>query len=101
MAETTTITIRIPVELRDRLDRLAQVTKRSRSYLAAEALAEFVADELAVVDDVLEGLADIEAGRFVSHEQVVAESEKLFDEIYSRQAAPMADAVRVRKAATR
>jgi len=98
MAETTTITVRIPVELRDKLDRLAEVTKRSRSYLAAEALGEFIEDELALVEDVLEGLADIEAGRFVPHDEVVAESAKMFDGIYDPH---HVTAVPAKKAASR
>jgi predicted transcriptional regulator len=36
---STTMTIRIPIAVHDKLARLAQGTKRSRSYLAAEALA--------------------------------------------------------------
>ena len=39
---STTITIRIADEAKDRLDRLAESTQRSRSFLAAEAIREFV-----------------------------------------------------------
>ncbi|MDP1730732.1 MAG: ribbon-helix-helix protein, CopG family, partial [Devosia sp.] len=38
VTDTTTITIRVPVEIKQKLDRLAEATKRSRSYLAADAL---------------------------------------------------------------
>ncbi|MDR3475188.1 MAG: ribbon-helix-helix protein, CopG family [Devosia sp.] len=70
MAETTTITIRVPVETKTKLDRLAELTKRSRSYLAAEALEIYLRNELEIVKSILEGLADVEAGRFYTHEQV-------------------------------
>ncbi|MDX3929307.1 MAG: ribbon-helix-helix domain-containing protein [Shinella sp.] len=34
------ISIRIPDDMKDRLDRLSQSTRRTRSFLAQEALAE-------------------------------------------------------------
>ena len=54
MAETTTMTIRVPVELKAKLDRLAGLTDRSRSYLAAEALEIYTRYELEIVDGILE-----------------------------------------------
>ena len=39
---STTMTIRLADEVKDRLDRLAESTQRSKSYLAAEAIREFV-----------------------------------------------------------
>ena len=39
---STTMTIRLDLELKQRLDRLAEATQRSRSFLAAEALRDFV-----------------------------------------------------------
>jgi predicted transcriptional regulator len=73
MAETTTMTIRVPLELKAKLDRLAGLTRRSRSYLAAEALEIYARNELEIVEGILQGLADVEAGRVVPHEQVAAE----------------------------
>jgi predicted transcriptional regulator len=58
MAETTTITVRIPLELKAKLDRLALVTDRSRSFLALEALESYLQYELEIVDGILEGIAD-------------------------------------------
>jgi predicted transcriptional regulator len=79
MAETTTITVRIPVELKDRLDRLANVTRRSRSYLASEALNQYLAEELEVVEGILRGIADAEAGRVTPHEQAMAELREIVE----------------------
>ena len=77
MAETTTITIRVPMELKAKLDRLAEVTKRSRSYLAAEALEIYTRYELEIVEGILEGIADVEAGRVVPHAEVMAGLEEI------------------------
>jgi predicted transcriptional regulator len=42
MTDTTTMTVRLSKELKSRLERLAASTRRSKSYLAAEAIAEYV-----------------------------------------------------------
>lgn len=73
MAETTTITVRIPVETKKKLDRLAELTQRSRSYLAEEALDIYTRYELEIVEGIVKGLEDVEAGRVVPHEQAMAE----------------------------
>ncbi|HLY56315.1 MAG TPA: ribbon-helix-helix protein, CopG family [Stellaceae bacterium] len=39
---STTMTIRLESEVKERLDRLADATRRSKSFLAAEAIREFV-----------------------------------------------------------
>lgn len=43
MADSTTMTIRLDEDLKARLDRLAHTMQRSKSFLAAEALREYVA----------------------------------------------------------
>ena len=73
MAETTTITVRVPVEIMERLDRLAGHTRRSRSYLAAEALEIYTRFELEILEGVLKGVEDVKAGRVVPHEQAMSQ----------------------------
>lgn len=80
MAETTTITVRIPVELREKLDRLAKAMERSRSYIAVEALDLFATHELQILDGLDEAMADVEAGRFFTTEQMQEELGKLIAE---------------------
>ena len=80
MAETTTITVRIPVELREKLDRLAKAMERSRSYIAVEALDLFATHELQILDGLDEAMADVEAGRFFTTEQLSEEMERYFIE---------------------
>lgn len=86
MAETTTITVRVPIEIKEKLDRLGDITKRSRSFLATEALEIYTRYELEIVGGILEGLEDVKAGRVVPHEQVVAETRTIIDAAYARQA---------------
>jgi predicted transcriptional regulator len=70
---STTMTIRMTDDLKDKLDRLAQGTRRSRSYLAAEAVAAYVERELAIIGAIQEGLDDAAAGDVVPHDQAMAE----------------------------
>lgn len=68
MDASTTMTIRLPDEVKEKLGRLAQGTRRSRSFLAAEAVAAYVDRELAIIDGIQRGLADVTAGRVTDHE---------------------------------
>jgi predicted transcriptional regulator len=74
---STTLSIRVPADVSDKLARLAQGTRRSRSYLAAEAVAAYVDRELAIIEGIEQGLADMAAGRTVSHEAVMAEAREI------------------------
>lgn len=40
--KSTTMTLRIPLEIRDRLDYLAESTQRTRSALACEAISHYL-----------------------------------------------------------
>ena len=70
---STTMTIRIDTDIKEKLDRLAADTRRSRSFLAAEAVSAYVARELAIVEGIAEGLEDVREGRTVSHEEAMSE----------------------------
>jgi RHH-type rel operon transcriptional repressor/antitoxin RelB len=67
---STTMTIRLDEEVRDRLDRLADSTQRSRSYLAAEAIRQYVADNEWQVAETRQALREADAGDFASEEEV-------------------------------
>ena len=69
---TTTVTIRLPVTVKRRLDRLARSTARSRSWLATSAISDYVRLQEWQLRRIREGLAAVKAGRVVSHEKVEA-----------------------------
>ncbi|MBI4967781.1 MAG: CopG family ribbon-helix-helix protein [Rhodospirillales bacterium] len=64
------MTVRIPAALNARLEQLAQATRRSKSWLAAEAIGAYVATEADYLAAIEEGLADVKAGRLIPHEKV-------------------------------
>ena len=73
---STTMTIRLEDEVKDRLDRLADSTNRSRSYLAAEAIREFVETNEWQIAEVRAALKEAEAGDFASEKDVAALAKK-------------------------
>lgn len=71
MSKSETITIRVSSDLRAKLDLLAASTRRSKSFLAGEAVSRFVESEAEIVDGVKQGLADIQAGRVTPHDKAM------------------------------
>lgn len=76
---STTMTIRLDPQLKAKLGRLAEGTRRSRSFLAAEAVETYVDRELAIIEGIQRGLADVAAGRTVSHEEAMAAVRRAID----------------------
>jgi predicted transcriptional regulator len=68
---TTTLTVRLTPKVKQRLGRLARQTRRTRSFLAGEAIKSYVERELDIVAGIERGLEDAAAGRVVPHEQVM------------------------------
>lgn len=73
---STTMTIRIEDEVKDRLDRLAESTQRSKSFLAAEAIREYVANNEWQVAEIQAALNEADAGDFASEKDVAALARK-------------------------
>ena len=72
-AASTTMTIRVTAQAKDRLDRLARETRRRRSFLAAEAVDRCLDREQAIIDGITRGRADIAAGDLVTNDAAFAE----------------------------
>jgi|Tabmets5t2r1_1033131.scaffolds.fasta_scaffold314912_1 RHH-type rel operon transcriptional repressor/antitoxin RelB len=62
MTDTTTMTVRLSKELKSRLERLAASTRRSKSYLAAEAIAEYVDLNAWQVEEIGKAVEKADAG---------------------------------------
>ena len=72
MPDTTTIKVRVSPKVKTQLGRLAQRTSRSQDRLATKAITDYVTRELAIIDGVTEGLADLANGRLVPHDRAMA-----------------------------
>ena len=71
MNASSTMTIRVPSDLKEKLERLALGTRRSRSYLAAEAVSAYVERELAIIEGIQRGIADVAEGRTTPHDEAM------------------------------
>jgi len=67
---TETLSIRLDPETKKRLDALAKRSKRSKSFLAAEAIAAYVDAEAWQLGEMQAGLAELEEGNTIGHEKV-------------------------------
>jgi len=67
---TTTFTVRVNSAAKKRLERLAKSTGRSRSFLAAEAINEYLDVNEWQVAGIRRAIASVDRGEQVSHEQV-------------------------------
>ncbi len=67
---TETLSVRIDAATKRRLAALARRSKRSKSFLAAEAITAYVEAEEWQMGEILAGIADAEAGKVVSHDRV-------------------------------
>ena len=76
MAESDTLTIRLPAATKKQLDALATRTNRSKSFLAGEAISAYVARETEIVAGIERGLADMKQGRVVPHTEAMARLRK-------------------------
>jgi RHH-type transcriptional regulator, rel operon repressor / antitoxin RelB len=67
---TETLSIRIDAQTKNRLDALSKRSKRSKSFLAAEAIAAYVESEEWQLGELQAGIAELESGQEVSHDKV-------------------------------
>jgi RHH-type rel operon transcriptional repressor/antitoxin RelB len=67
---TETLSIRIDSETKRRLDELSKRAQRSKSFLAAEAIAAYVDSEEWQLSEVHAGIAELESGKQVGHARV-------------------------------
>lgn len=73
MSKLSLVSVRVSEELAKELNHLAKATDRSKSYLAAQAIEEFIAVQEWQVEAIQEGIAAAERGELVGHEKAVAE----------------------------
>jgi len=67
---STTMTIRLEPELKQRLDQLAEATHRSKSFLAVEALRDFIELNEWQIQEIKSALKEADEGDFASDQAV-------------------------------
>jgi len=67
---TAKMTVTLPLEVKERLEGLARTTARSKSLLAADAIASYLDLQEWQISEIRKGLEEAEAGEFASDEEV-------------------------------
>ncbi|MBX9846810.1 MAG: CopG family ribbon-helix-helix protein [Xanthobacteraceae bacterium] len=68
---SSTFTVRVDTAVKKRLEKLAKSTGRSRSFLTAEAISEYVDANEWQVAGVKRAIESMDRGEGISHDQVV------------------------------
>lgn len=72
MADSAVLSVRIEQSTKDRLAKIAKSMKRSQSFLAAEAIEEFVSVQEWQIAGIHDALASLDRGEGIAHEDVKA-----------------------------
>jgi len=67
---SSTFTVRVDAAVKKRLEKLARSTGRSRSFLAAEAIGEFVDVNEWQIGGIRQAMAALDRGEGVAHDEV-------------------------------
>ena len=70
MADSKVLTLRLEPKLTEQLDKLAVATQRSRSFLIAEAVRDYIALNEWQVEEIKKAVAAADRGEFASDEEV-------------------------------
>lgn len=66
------LNVRLPLDISGQLDSLVQATGRSKSFLALEALKNYLSAESWQVAEIRQGLAEADREEFASEQDVLA-----------------------------
>ena len=76
MTESKVLTLRLDPKLGKQLDKLAVATRRSRSFLIAEAIREYVALNQWQIGEIQKAVTEANRGDFASEKEVQQTLEK-------------------------
>ena len=83
MTKRCVLSVSTKPEIRERLDRLAKETRRSKSFLANEAIERYLEAEERFVASIKQGIAEADAGLGYTTEEAL---ERMKIRIYERAA---------------
>jgi predicted transcriptional regulator len=81
------VSIRIPADVVESLDKVAALLERPRSWVILRAIRQYLADEGQEVLDVQEGIEEAERGECVPIEEVLAEMDEIIASAEAKRAA--------------
>ena len=75
-----TMTVRLDSKLKTRLSKLANATSRTPSYLASEAISEYLKNHEWQLSEIKKGIAEADAEQLIDHKEIV----KMWEKKYAR-----------------
>ena len=79
MSKSVVISCRVDEEMLTTLDRLAASYERSRAWVVHKLLTEAARTDLKELEFIEAGIADADAGRTISHEELIRQLEEEFE----------------------
>jgi predicted transcriptional regulator len=81
------VSIRMPADVVEKLDKVAAILERPRSWVILRAIRQYLADEGQEVLDVQEGIEELERGEGIPIEDVLAEMDEIIAKAEAKRAA--------------
>jgi predicted transcriptional regulator len=81
------VSIRVPADVVERLDKVAAILERPRSWVILRAIRQYLADEGQEVLDVQEGIEEAERGEVVDFDEVMAGLDEIIAQAEVKRAA--------------
>jgi len=84
---TLPISVRLPATIIERLDKIAAIMERPRSWVILDAVRQYLADEGQEVLDIQAGIEELNRGEGIPFEDVIAELREKVAEAEAKDAA--------------
>lgn len=68
---STTMTVRLDTQAKIRLNKLAELTHRSKSFLASEAINSYLETQEWQLNEIIKGISEADSGQLMDHESIV------------------------------
>lgn len=85
LGSSISVTVEVSLATKAKLEQLAIWTERSEASLLSFAVQDYVDYEFDVIEGIMEGIADAEAGRTISHEEAIAEMYAIIEEVKAKR----------------
>lgn len=66
------MTVRLNTQTKIRLNKLAELTHHSKSFLASEAINSYLEAQEWLLNEIIKGISEADAGEFINHEDILA-----------------------------
>lgn len=69
-SQSSVLTLRLEPQIKKKLEQLAKATRRSRAFVAAEAIREYVASNEWQISEITKALGEADRGEFATDKEV-------------------------------